>query len=140
MGSTITKFVLSIMIGLTVLLGFLALTGDIMNNYDVQNDTGYVGELKTMTDDLYINVSKEINPTASTVQKVDTITFIGTIGGVIMDAIMLPFRLSKFAFTFVSGSLAMIGLPPIISNLITLVLTLIIMLGVLKIILGRNQL
>ena len=140
MGATITKFIFAVVIGLSVLLGFLALVGNVMNNYSVQNDTGYVGELKTMTDTLLINVTDETSPTSDNIQDVGEITFVGTISGIIMDAVMFPFRIAKFVFTFVSGSLSMIGLPTIISDLITLVLTLIIMLGVLKIILGRNEL
>ena len=140
MGSTITKFTFAIIIGLSVLLGFLAFTGNIINNYGVENTTSYMGELNVLSNNLIENVSIDSNEIAGNVEDVEEITFVGTIAGTILNAVTFPYRILKFAFTFVSGSLAILGLPKIFSDLITLVLTLVVMFGVLKIILGREKL
>lgn len=140
MSSTITKFIFAVIIGLSVLLGFLAFTGSVINNYDVQNTTSSLGELQDSSNKLLENISLETYPTSKNVEQVKEITFVGTIAGIILNAVTFPFRILAFAFTFISKSLALLGLPKIISDLITLTLTLLIMFGVLKIILGREKL
>lgn len=140
MGSTITKAFLAIVVGLAVIMGFMSLLGDITNNYEVENTTGMIGELNKISVISVDNLTKHTASMSDDVEGVKELQWgVGTIVGSIVDAIKLPFKLIGIALNFISIVLGMIGLPGIINKLLIIVISMLVIYGVLKLILGRDK-
>lgn len=139
MGSTITKTFLAIVVGLAVVMGFTSLIADVTNNYDVENTTSFMGDLDKVGLQKIDILTNHTASMSNDVQGVRELNFIGTIVGSIVDAIKLPFQLIGIALNFISVVLGMIGLPNILYKLIRLVITMLVVYGILKLILGRNK-
>ena len=134
------KTIMGFLVAISLLVGFMLMIENVHDEYDVVNETGYVGEINAEVNSSMTDMNVLVSGMYERFEETTIWTFVGDVSASMLDLIRLFVALPSMVYGLVTlGFSSVTGLNTTVSSLLFLLIMFVIMFAIVRIILGRSE-